>query len=253
MKKLFTIFGLTFLFCFFQIASAADTTISSPINPAQIIHGFKIGIFGGVNIPISPKIMINSPSVATDSVQRSLMNGLDGLGYGTTYNLGLTAKYPLYEKFYLGANLSYTGWKSKSECQCGADSGSSENALSMFHFAIVPQYYFFMNFYAAPEISFNFFNAKVTENSIRRGKLDFNKSYTRIGAGLGVGYELPLTKRFSLDLSAKGQFPNLLMGKDNTGVDLNKNDSESLINQKDEAKEAMLFIFSLNLGVLFAL
>ena len=89
----------------------------------------------------------------------------------------------------------------------------------------------------------------VTENS-SRGNLDFSKSYTRIGVGLLLGYEIPLSNKFTVDIFAKGQFPNLLLGKESSDPN---SESESLINSKNETAEAKLFLISFNIGILFSL
>jgi hypothetical protein len=239
------IFILLLLFnCSFAICQ--DVKPATPIQPGERIHALKIGVFGGLNLPVKPSELVSKPTVATMEVQQSLLNGLDGLGYGPTVNLGVVAKYPLSDKFYLGANIEYSGWKSTNSCNCNDIVGKSVNSLTMLNFGVFSQYVLFYNFYIAPEISFNLLNAKVTENS-SRGNLDFSKSYPRIGMGLGVGCELPLTNKFALDVSAKGRFPNLLLGKENNG------NSESLINSKNETKEALLFILTFNIGLLYSL
>ncbi len=222
----------------------------SPTEPGKKIQSFKIGLLGGINIPLSPLELVNKPTTATKEVQTSLLNGLDGLGFGTTYNIGVTGKFPLSELFLSGANLEYSGWESINTCNCQDEEfGKSENSLSLLHFGIFYHYFLYENLYAGPEIGFNFFNVNVTENS-SRGELDFSKSYTRIGLGISIGYEYPLSKQFALDISARGQFPNLLLGQENTNPTA---DSESLINSKDETAEANLFLISFNIGLLFSI
>ncbi|OGU16088.1 MAG: hypothetical protein A2X61_13325 [Ignavibacteria bacterium GWB2_35_12] len=222
--------------------------LANALEPG-IMHPIIIGVLGGINLPLSPSELVNKPTTATQYVQQSLLNGLNGLGFQSTYNFGIVAKYTLSKKFLLGANIEYSGWKSINSCNCNDTIGKSENKLTLFHFGFFLQYFIYKNLYAVPEISFNILGARVTENSVR-GNLDFSKSYPRIGAGLGLGYEIPLTNKFTFDLSAKRQFLNLLLNKENHNTN---SESESLINSKNETKEATLFILSFNIGILFTL
>jgi opacity protein-like surface antigen len=246
--KIFTLL----LICSSQFVKAQEIdriSQSNPISPGKTILPVKIGLFGGVNSTVSPSEMVNKPTTASKDVQQSLLNGFNGLGFGQAINLGVVVKYPLTEDIYLGADVEYAGWKSTNSCNCNDNIDKSENSLSLLHFGLLSQYYLFDKLYASTELGLNLLGAKVTENSTR-GNLDFSKSYTRIGAGLGVGYELPLMDNFALDISAKGQFPNLLLGQENTGTNT---PSESLINAAGETKESTLFILSLNIGLLFSL
>jgi opacity protein-like surface antigen len=222
---------------------------SNPINPGKMVYPVKIGLFGGINSTVLPSEMVNKPTTATKDVQQSLLNGFDGLGFGQTINFGIIAKYPLSESFYFGAGIEYSGWKSENSCNCNNIVDNSQNSLSLLHFGLLSQYYLLGKLYTFAELGLNFLGAKVNENS-NRGKLDFTKSYTRIGAGLGVGCEFPLMNNFALDITAKGHFPNLLLGQENTGTNT---PSESLISATGETKESTLFILSLNIGLLFSL
>jgi hypothetical protein len=231
----------------FLLLSSQEIKQSTPLKPGAKTQIFKIGIYGGINIPISPPELVNKPTTATNEVQKSLLNGLNGLGFGTTYNIGIIAKYTLSEKFLLGANLDYSAWKSKNSCNCqGTDFGKSENSLANLHIGIFSHYFLYENLYAGPEFSLNIFDVKVTENSTR-GNLDFSKSYTRIGAGITAGYEIPLSDLFTIDIFAKGLFPNLLANSSTNSV------SESLIQSKNETTETKLFLISLNIGILYSL
>jgi len=251
MKHLISLQVLILLLCFNFVIGLGqeETTPATPLKPGEAIHQLKIGVFGGANYPLSPSVLVNKPTSATKSVQNSLLNGFDGLNYGLTYNFGIVGKYQLSEKLYLGTNIEYSGWESTNSCNCNDTVSKSENKLTLLHFGIFSQYFLFKILYVSPEISLNFLGVKVIENS-NRGNLDFSKSYPRIGAGLGVGYEIQLTKKFALDISAKGQFPNILLRKENSNAN---SESESLINSKNETKEAMLFILSFNIGILFSL
>jgi opacity protein-like surface antigen len=251
MKKIFILIPMLYLLMFHQSAFGQDTSLSDPLIPGGLIKSFKIGAFGGINYPLSPAELTNAPKNSTALVQQSLLNGRDGLGYKFTYNAGLYAKYPFSPKFYLGANISYSGWKSTTSCNC-TDSllGKSENSLGFFQITIMPQYFFFNNFYVAPELNLNMFSVNVKENNSKRGNLDFSKSYTRLGVGIGVGYEYPITKKLALDISAKTQLTNLLFKKDD---DPNTPESESLINSGTNTTEASVMVLSINLGILFLL
>jgi opacity protein-like surface antigen len=219
---------------------------SNPIKPGQMVYPVEIGLYSGINNPLSPSEIVNKPTTAAKDIQQSLLNGFDGLGFGPTVNLGVVVKYPLSETFYLGANVEYSGWKSNNSCNCSDNIDKSLNSLNLIHFGLMTQYYLYDLLYASGELGLNLLDAKATENS-NRGNLDFTKSYTRIGAGFGLGYEIPLTNKYSIDLSAKGQFPNLFLGEDNLG------NSESLINSTGNSNEATIFILSLNIGFLFSL
>ena len=240
--KIFTIL----LFCNYYTVIGQEETQSSPLEPGEKIYPIKIGMLSGAHLPLSPAELVNKPTTATETVQSSLLNGLDGLGYGPTINFGIIGKYPFSEKLYLGASIEYSGWNSENSCNCNDNIYKSENSLTMLHFGVFAEYFLYDKFYVSPELSLNLFGVNVSEYS-NRGILDFSKSYPRIGGGLGVGYEFPLTDKFTIDISAKGQFPNLLLGKENSGY------SESLINSSGETKEAMLFLLSFNLGLLFSL
>ncbi|MFH1050438.1 MAG: hypothetical protein V1779_05835 [bacterium] len=247
--KFISIFVLI-IFSNFFLLYGQEIKQGSPIEPGKKIQSFKIGLLGGINTPLSPPELVNKPTTATKEVQPSLLNGLDGLGFGTTYNFGVTGKYPVSESMLLGANIEYTGWSSINSCNCQDEEfGKSENSLSLLHFGIFYHYFLYENLYAGPEFGINFFNVNVTENS-SRGELDYSKSNSIIGFGLAIGYEYPLSKQFALDITAKAQFPNLLLGKENTNPSI---DSESLINSQDETAEANLFLISFNIGLLFSI
>ena len=234
------------IFSIFNIAMSQELTQPSPLEPGKIIHPVKIGLYAGNNLPLSPSELSGKPTTATQNVQQSLSNGLNGLGFGSTISMGVIAKYPLSEKFLLGANIGYSGWKSENSCNCSDKIGTSTNSLTFLQFGALAQYFLFDKFYATVELNMNMFGVKATENS-NRGNLDFSKSYNRVGAGIGFGYELPVWYKFAFDFSVKGQLPNLLLGQENTGS------SESLINSAGNTKEAMIFIISFNIGLLFSL
>jgi len=247
--KFISIFVILIFFNFLLLYSQENKQ-GSPIEPGKKIQSFKIGILGGINIPLSPPELVNEPTTATKEVQPSLLNGLNGLGFGTTYNFGIIGKYSVSELMLIGANIEYSGWKSINSCNCDDEEfGKSENSLSLLHFGIFYHYFLYENLYAGPEIGFNFFNVNVVENS-SRGELDFSKSYTRVGLGLALGYEYLLSKQFALDISAKAHFPNLILGQENTNPTV---DSESLINSKDKIAEANIFLISFNIGLLFSI
>jgi opacity protein-like surface antigen len=249
-KFVYVKFLILLLICSFQFASAKQSgnkdASSNPVGLGQKNIPVKIEVFGGINNPLSPSEIVNKPKIAVKDVQQSLLNGLDGLGYGPTINFGAAVKYPFSETYYMGVTAEYSGWQSNNSCNCNDVIGKSENSLSLLHFGLLSQYYLIDNLYASIELGLNLLDAKVVENS-NRGVLDFSKSYTRIGAGLGLGYEIPLTDIFALNISAKGQFPNLLLGEENSGK------FESLINSGTDTKEATLFLLSLNIGLLFSL
>ena len=243
--KIFTILIL----CNLNLAICQEEEPSSPLKQGKTIYPIKIGIFGGIQIPISPDELVNKPTTATKAVDKSLLNGLNGLGYGSTINFGAVVKYPLSKKINLGTNLEYFGWKGEYNCDCIDTVSRSNNSLTLVHLGIFLQYAIYRNLYVAPEISLNVFGAKATENS-NRGILDFSKSYTRIGIGLGIGYEIDISSNMALDLFAKCQAPNLFLGSTNS---INYKEAEALINSKSSRDESTIFIISFNIGLLYSL
>ena len=192
---------------------------------------------------------MNKPTIASKQVEASLLNGLNGLGFGTSANFGIVGKYPLNKKIYLGSTIEYSGWSSTNSCDCNDSIATSENSLSFFQISAFLQYYLINKLYAYPEISFNFLGVKVNEES-RRGTIGFSKTYPRIGIGLGVGYELALSEDVAFDLSVKAQLPNFLLTKDKDNSIV---ESTSLINSKLFKEEAQILILSFNIGILFSL
>ena len=228
-----------------------DSSKTNPLEPASEQKILKLGVFGGWNNTLAPSIMKNSPKFGSATVQKSLLNGLDGLGFANSFNLGIYGKYSLSNKLYLGANIGYTKWGSDNSCNCQpVDSGLSQNSLSLYHFSVFAQYYFAYDFYMAPELSMNTFAVSVQENHSTRGTIDFSKNYLRIGAGLALGYSYRLAKFMELDANIKFQALNVLLAKD-----FNKTDTESqaLINSSDSVKESIIMLVSANLGILFSL
>src|SRR3989339_1924682 len=228
-----------------------EKSLDTPLNPAEKIQSIQFGIFSGLVMELFPSgVFSELPMTTSRYVQKSLMNGYDALGYGRTYGTGIYGKYTLEPNVLLGLNISYTGWKGSYHCYCGTeDFGINTNSMSLLQFSIVPQYFFWKDFYVTAEISFNVFGAKASENS-KRGVLDFSKNYFRIGTGLSAGYEYHILRQFSLDAFLKGHLTNLILRQEKSNPDT---DSESLINQNDDPKESLLFFYSLNIGLLYHL
>lgn len=233
-------------FCNFHHTFSQEEYPATPIKPGYLIYPIKIEVFGGINLPVSPSELVNKPTTATREVQKSLLNGFNGLGFAQTFNFGIVAFYPLNDKIYLGMGIDYSKWESINSCNCNDTLGMSVNSLTMLDFAFIAQYFLYDKLYSKTELGLNILGAKVIENS-NRGNLDFTKSYPRIGAGLGIGYEIWIIDKLSLDISAYGLFPNLILGKENNG------NSESLINSKGEKNEANLIIISFKVGLLYSL
>lgn len=226
---------------------------ANPLVPGIAYRPFVIGINGGFTYPLSPTELTKIP---TDygNPNNNLLNGLDGLGYKQTLNMELYSKFPISGNFWLGGNIGYTSWKSSSKCNCSETPVvNSQNSLKLIQLSLVPYYYFYDWLYVAPEVNFNIFPVSVSESNSRRVALNFSKSYFRIGLGLSVGTEIPLNfiakNQFWLDIFAKGQVPNLLLAKKN---DPNATESASLINSVGNQNEALISIFSLNIGILYS-
>jgi len=228
-----------------------DSSKTNPLEPASRQKILKLGVFGGWYNTLSPSIMKDSPKFGSATVQKSLLNGLDGLGFANSINFGIFGKYPLTSDLYLGSNIGYTRWNSDNSCNCQPiDSGQSQNSLSLYHIGVYAQYYFANDIYFAPEISFNSFAVKVLENHSTRGTLDFSKNYLRIGTGLALGYSIRVAKYMELDANIKLQALNILLGKD---FNLKDTESQALINATNSTKESVILLFSVNLGLLFYL
>ena len=249
MKKiLFGLIIIFFGFCLSIRAFGQDSLRSNPLEPVTMLKIFKIGIYSGINNTLGPSIMKNAPKFGTPAVQKSLLNGLDGLGFANSVNFGIFGNYPISSKISLGANLEYSQWKSDNSCNCqDTGGGLSHNSLFLYHLALFAQYKFLYGFYIAPEINLNTFAVQVQENNSKRGTLDFSKNYFRIGSGLALGYDYKLAQFIGLDANFKIQALNILLGKD-----FNPDDSESqaLINSVNSTKESVILLFSFNLGFL---
>jgi len=168
----------------------------------------------GFNDMLSPKELVNKPTKALKSVDESLLNGFDGLGYNITYHIGLELKYDINDNFKLTAQINNSLWNSINSCDCFNEPfGESENTLSLWQIAFSLHYNFYENLYFSPELSINDFIVKVKENS-SRGNLDFKKNYLRIGAGFSFGYDLQLYNSLFLNFNLRTQFNNLFLKED---------------------------------------
>ena len=248
--KSYYIFLSVFLFILnFNYSFCQESAISNPLDPGKLKDNVKFGLLMGINYPLSPSELTNKPQAATPKVQQSLLNGFDGLGFKSTYDLGIIIRYSLSKKFRIGSDISFTGWKSQINSNLPDSIWKSNNSLSMAGFALLMQYNFFGNFYITPELTYNLFNVNTTENDIYRGTVNFSKSYSRIGAGIGLGYELPVYQQFSLDIFAKARVPNLLMIH---SINTNFNESQSIINSGTNTIESSILMLSLNLGLTYS-
>lgn len=146
-----------FIFTYSQSSFCQMESQSTPIEPGNIKYPIKIGIFSGISLPLSPAELINKPTSATSKVQQSLLNGLNGLGYGYTMDIGIIVKYPLSANIILGGNIEYSGWKSINSCNCIDSVSKSENNLDLLQFGFLAQYSFYDKFFSFIEINLKFF------------------------------------------------------------------------------------------------
>lgn len=225
-----------------------DTLLSNPLIPQEKESNLSFGITAGLNLPLAPSILTRAPKTGTATVQKALLNGLDGLGYGITHDIGLLAKYSLDDNIMLAGALTYLRWKSENSCNCLDTSAVSTNILSSVSFSLSPQFRFLKSFYIAPELNFNSFSVKVTEFNSKRGNLDFSKNYFRIGTGLILGYYHKMVRYVDLDLSVKYQIPNLLLAKSFNPSDT---ESQAILNDTNSTNESLIMILSFNIGILF--
>ena len=229
---------------------------ANPLNPGKSTHTAEIGLSGGSSFLLSPSILTNIPTKALSTTQKSLSNGLNGLGYNATFNLGILAKFPITGNFLLGGAVNYSSWSSKSKCSCKDNfTYNSENTLTNIQVSVNAYYYFAsvskIDFYVEPEINFNMLNAKAVESASKRGTLDFSKMYPRIGAGIGLGSEIPLIEKLGIDFNVKYQMLNLLLGKENKEINYTT-ESESVVNEENNSKEAIISVFSINIGLIYS-
>jgi hypothetical protein len=243
---------LVMIFCTSYLFAQQE---ANPLIPGRSIHAAAIGLSGGSSFLLSPSILTNIPTKALSTTQKSLSNGLNGLGYNATFNVGILAKFPIKGDFWLGGGLNYSSWSSKSNCSCkDIFTYNSENTLTNIQVSVNAYYYFDsfskIVFYVEPEINLNLLNAEATETASKRGTLDFSKMYPRIGAGIGLGSEIPLTKNIGIDFNVKYQMLNLLLGKENKEINYTT-ESESVINEENNKKEAIISVFSINIGLIY--
>ncbi len=250
MKKSYFIFVILISLLFSNLSIFSQQSIlSDPLVPSKPMNRMKIGFLAGINYPSSPSELNSNPVKSTPKVQQSLLNGLDGLGFNATYDLGLMLRFQATKSLNIGSDISLTGWKSQISCNCSDSLWVSTNSLSMVGFGFLFQYFIYDNFFITPEISYNIFTVNSTENDKVRGNMDFTKIYSRIGAGLALGYEFPLSGKVSLDLFAKARVPNLLLKPSNSQTITS---SPSIINSGTSSNEANITFISLNLGLAFS-
>ncbi|MCX6152760.1 MAG: hypothetical protein NT007_01230 [Candidatus Kapabacteria bacterium] len=239
-------FILLFVPLIWQNNFASNLIQSSPLSPGNQQNETIYGITLGLGYPLSPAEMFKTPSSASTNVHANLLNGLDGLGYNFTYNVGFILKFPLNESFYIGSSLQFSQWSSSNKCNCLDNTAASQNTLSMAHTAISPQYYIYNGLFVFSEISFNIFFVDISEKS-NRGTIEFSDLYPRFGSGLGLGYEYRLSESKSIELSVKAILPNLFLKNDN----FFNHESEALITSNNSLKEANVILLFLNLSVTF--
>jgi hypothetical protein len=196
----------------------------------------KLLASAGVIYPISPSVLINKPTSAEQVVQNNILNGLDGIGYKSSITGTLAIYYSLSESTHLGISLTYAGWKSENNLICNnQNAGKSENSISILQISPSILHYLFDKLYIISEISYNHVFVSVNETNSKRGNYSFSQYYPRIGIGLSVGYEYPLSTMFDLNVYGKVQMINLFRlipataTMSNVIVSNPNNNSESII------------------------
>ncbi|WP_029033703.1 porin family protein [Salinimicrobium terrae] len=120
---------------------------------------------------------LNFASLSGDETE-----GLDGV---TSFHLGLLAEFPLTDKFSVQPEVLYSG--------LGASASEGDATLKLDYISVpVMLKYYVMNglfLEAGPQISFNV--VAEAEEDGETGEVENIKS-TDFGAGVGVGYELPM-------------------------------------------------------------
>ena len=219
------------------------------VPQTDAIYKIKYGFFGGLNMPLSPEEMTKIPKIYDKSTE-SLLNGLDGLGYKTTYIIGFQGKFNFYPEFWAGGNFAYTSWLSKNSCfNDSIPTVNSENFLSLFTFGINSFYYFTDIFYSGVGVDINLFYVNVKENDSKRENIDFVNKYTRLGLNLMLGADIPIFKKVSFDVSVKAQLTNLL-GLQNDNPETSR--SEAIINQYGSPQESHIILLLINFGIMFS-
>ena len=248
-------FFLVMIFCTSYLFSLES--ISNPLMPGRDKLANTIGITGGLNYLLGPSILKDIPNQGSVATQQSLVNNLNGLGYKSTANFGITSRFPITGRFWIGGNLNYSSFTSQNKCNCsgGVLLYNSENTLAIFQISVLP-YFYFANIYKticyiAPEINMNMFMVSVKEMGSRRNTMDFSKTYPRLGLGISLGSEIHLMDKISLDINVKSQALNLFLAKDNSSLTFTGT-SQSLINKAGEFKETLITLFQINLGILYS-
>lgn len=232
----------------FVIFSQSPDDEATPLTPSISKYKSKVGIHGGVIIPISPEELYRVPRIY-DKSSESLMNGLNGLGYKETYNIGFDATFNFYRNFWTGINFSYSSWLSKNSCKYNSNPVvNSENFLSFFNFGINGYYYLIKFIYTGIGLDINIFSVNVKEDNSKRQIIDFKNKYSRLGLSLIFGVDIPIFKRISFDVSAKAQITNLI-GRQDDNPETGR--SEAIINSYSNRMESHIILLQLNFGILF--
>jgi hypothetical protein len=233
----------------FQLFS--QTTKGTDKSAAQIEREIKVkyGFYGGVNIPLAPDEMTRVPKIY-DKASESLMNGLDGLGFKSSYIIGIQSKFNLSYGFWLGSSFSYSSWLSNNSCKNGPiPKVNSENFLSLFTFSIIPNYYLTDFLYLGAGADVNLFSVDVKEIGSQRGDFEFQQKYSRLGLCLEAGTDFQLFKDMSLDISVKAQLVNFIGRHDDNPATIQ---SEALISPQGSTLESHILLLQINLGIMFS-
>lgn len=85
MRKMFFVMTIFSTFYICSNLEAQDFTPADPLSPKDSIKKFYIGTFGGIIYPLIPKELTKTPTTATSETQKSLLNGLNMLGFEIRY------------------------------------------------------------------------------------------------------------------------------------------------------------------------
>lgn len=200
---------------------------ASPLSPGKPCRFAKIGASFGVDFLLTPEELIASPD---EYVSRSgyFLGDLDAVGLGPGLSVGIVSKIVFNRRFDILTGVDYLEMKGRTPITYDQATEAQEiqrNSLSIITSRFGGQYAFlsfrndFAKIYAATEIQFNSFTARMT---VKDGPdpTEFTVSDMRIGVGLGLGTELKLTNELLLDFGVRYNARNLfLREKDTSGDD----------------------------------
>jgi hypothetical protein len=233
-----------------QLLYAQEDVLSTPLEPGYDHKPFYFGVSVGEIIPLSPNILTSPPTIFSKTVEKSLTNGLNGIGYGTGFSVSGILMNNITSHILLSLEGTYSKWTSNNT-QSYEDNKivSSVNSMTIIQFSLGLRYFYHSNFYFNPEVTANIIPISVKENDTR-GVIDFSKTYYRIGAGIGVGTYFRLIKNLDVDVNLKAQAINLLLRKED---DLNTPESEALIKSFGNTKEEIINLITLKFGLIYSL